>query len=78
MFLSGISPHTIKLLNSLLPVILAYLIWLAISIYIDIKEDPVYALGYYPPIIEHIMMALLLVIGGAALFDISLAERNKL
>ena len=77
LFLSSISPHTIKLLNSLLPIILVELIWLAISVYIDIREDPVYALGYYPPIVEHIMMSLFLVVGGAALFDISLSERDK-
>jgi hypothetical protein len=76
-FLSSISPHTIKLLNFLLPLILAELIWLLISVYIDIRKDPIYALGYYPPIVEHIMMSLFLVVGGAALFDISLSEIGK-
>lgn len=72
-----LSSHTIKLLNYLLPIILLEFIWLAIAFYSDISADPIYALGYYPIIIEHLMMSLLLTIGGAVLFDISIKEYRK-
>ena len=74
---SKISPHTIKFLKPLLFVILLEFLWFVLSFYIDIRSDYVKALAFYSPILEYIMMSLLLTIGCAVIFDISIYKINK-
>ena len=40
-----------------------------------VKQDPLGAVDYYGPMIEYIMMSLLIVIAGAAAFDIM--DKNR-
>ena len=72
-----ISLYTIKLLNSLLPIILLEFIWFGVSFIIAAKLDPLGAIAHYRPIIEHLMTSLLITIGGAILFDISMHEQGR-
>ena len=74
--LSKLSPHTIKYLNTLLPILFAEFVWFALSFYIDMRLDPVKAIDLYSPMIEYLMMSLLLTIGSAAIFDITASERS--
>ena len=72
-----ISTYTIKLLNSLLPIILAEFIWFAISFILAARLDPLGATSHYSPMIEYLMTSLLITLGGAVVFDISLREQNQ-
>ena len=74
--LARISPYTIKLLNLLLPLLFAEFVWFAVSFYIEIRLDPIRAFNIYSPMIEYLMMSLLLTIGGAAIFDITVFEKS--
>ena len=75
--ISLISPHTIKYLNLLLPILLIEFIWFAVSFYTNIRLDPVAAITIYSPIFEHLMMSLLLTMGSAAIFDIAQFEQKR-
>ena len=75
--LSKLSPHTIKYLNILLPILFLEFVWFALSFYIDFRLDPVRAIDLYSPMIEYLMMSLLLTVGSAALFDITAFERRS-
>ena len=75
--LSETSPYTIKLLKPLLFVILLEFLWFGFSFYIDIRSDAVKALAFYAPVSEYLMMSLLLTIGCAVIFDISISESDK-
>ena len=72
-----ISLHTIKLLNSILPLILAEFIWFAVSFIIAARLDPVGATAYFNPMIEYLMTSLLLTLGGAVIFDIAMLEQRR-
>ena len=75
--LSGISVHTIKFIKPLLFILMVEFLWFALAFCVDISSDAVRALDFYSSVWEHLMMSLLLAIGSAVIFDISLAERNK-
>lgn len=74
--------HTISLASARvlhigLPVILLALAVFLFRFWEDYHTDSIYALHYYPPILEHIMMSLTALIIGAFLFDyISQKERT--
>ena len=75
--LSGISQHTINFLTPLLFLLTIAFLWFAIAFYIDIKSDFVKALAYYSSVCKNLMMSLLLAIGCAVIFDISISELDK-
>ena len=73
----AISSASARVLHIGLPVILLALTVFLFRFWADYHTDSIYALHYYPPILEHIMMSLTALIIGAFLFDyISKRERT--
>ena len=71
-----ISSAAARVLHRGLPVILMEFLLFLISFRQDMITDPIYAIHYYPAMLEHIMMSLTLLIAGAFLFDY-IAKREK-
>ena len=69
-----ISPKTLKLLNTLLPFLLCAFLWFGVSYIKSALVNPVYAEYTFRPISENLLVSLCLLIGGAAIFDCSLAR----
>ena len=59
-----------------LPIIVAELFAFLVFFRQDLQKDATYALHRYPPMLEHIMMGLTLLVIGAFLFDY-IAKRNR-
>lgn len=74
--LPPLSRESARVLMIGLPVILLELSVFTYLLGRDIAHDPVYALYRYPPMLEHIMMGLSLIVIGAFLFDL-LARRRR-
>lgn len=71
---SRISSKTIRILSIALPIMLCAFIWFAIS-YINASiANPVLANYIYKEISDHLFISLVLVFGGAAVFDCSIAN----
>ena len=75
--LSEVSIHTIKFARPLLFILMIGFLYFAAGFYIEVSADPIKALDTYQGIFEHLMMSLLLTVGSAVIFDISLAEKDK-
>ena len=75
--MSGISARTIKFARSLLFIIMIGFLYFAADFYIEVSIDPIKDFDTYQSIFEHLMMSLLLTVGCAVIFDISLAEKDK-
>ena len=75
--LEKLSDHTLTLLNSLLPLVLAEFIYFAISFLRTAHIDPAMAIATHQPTVEYLMMSLFLVIGSAVVFDIAVWERGN-
>lgn len=74
--LQPLSSPAARILHLGLPVILAEFLLFLIFFWRDMTVDPIFALHYYPAMLEHIMMSLTLLIAGAFLFDY-IAKREK-
>lgn len=69
------SSHTVTILNTLLPILLAEFVWFAIAFFLSAKTDPLKAIDLFHPMIEYLMTSLFLTVGGAAVFDIAISSR---
>jgi len=72
--LSNISPKTLRLLNTFLPFLLCAFIWFGVSYISTALDDPIYAEHFYRPISDNLLSSLCLILGGAAVFDRSIAR----
>lgn len=76
-FFSSISNSVIIIMNAmLLPLSVAF-VYICIKFYQLACIDIIWANSYYYSIFEHLMVTLIIVIGGSALLDISLKESDK-
>lgn len=74
MALSLISPSTIRLLNTVLPFLLCAFLWFGGAYIAASLRDPVYAEYAFRPVSDNLLISLLLLIGGAAILDCSIAR----
>ena len=74
----SISPIAARVLHIGLPVILLEMLLFLQMLKADLSKNANYALHHYPPLWEHIMIALTLLVIGAFLFDyISRQQKNS-
>ncbi|MCI6502056.1 MAG: hypothetical protein MSA49_02350 [Clostridia bacterium] len=72
-----ISTPTLFLLNGFLPILALAFLWFGVQFFQTARQNPLYAVSTYRETLHSLMLSLTIVIGGSALFDISLHETHR-